>query len=127
MPLLHDPAQEIERPLNNVHFQFDDYSISKEGQQILDEKIRLLSENPDMKLSIEGHASAKGPEEYNQTLSEKRAGSVKDYMTSKGIAEDRLTAVGYGETRPKVREVDPEQADSPAAISNMRVEFNVIE
>lgn len=122
----HKPEQ-IERPLNNVHFKFDDYSVSTEGQRILDNKIKLLSENPDIKLSIEGHTSAKGAEAYNQTLSEKRAASVKDYLVNKGISEDRLTAVGYGETRPKVKEVDPEQADSPAAISNMRVEFNIVE
>lgn len=121
----HKP-QKILKSLTGVHFKFDDHSLTKEGKAILDENIKILNENPGLKLTIEGHASAKGSETYNQNLSEQRASNVRNYMISKGkISPDRLSAVGYGETRPKVREIDPETANSPAALSNRRVEFKV--
>ena len=55
---------------------------------------------PELNLRIEGHTDSTGSDEYNQRLSERRAGSVKDFLAGHGIAMDRMVAVGYGENRP---------------------------
>ena len=120
-------AVSIMKPLSNIHFNFDNHYLTKHGKNILDQNIKLLADNPEIKLTIEGHASARGAYDYNQSLSEKRAYSVRDYMTSVGkISPKRLSIVGYGSTKPKLTEPDPSQIDSPEAKENMRVELKVI-
>ena len=69
---------------------------------LLDEVVTILQENPEMKLEIQGHADNTGTPEYNLWLSERRARRVMDYLVSKGIDPDRLTAKGYGSTQPVV-------------------------
>jgi OOP family OmpA-OmpF porin len=72
-----------------------------------------------MKVMIEGHADSTGPEAYNQKLSERRANAVMGYLVnSVGISKDRLTAVGYGESRPAYPNDTPENQ-----AKNRRVEF----
>ena len=59
-----------------------------------------MTENPGMSLAIDGHTDNVGKDEYNQTLSDNRAASVKTYLVSKGIDESRISAIGHGETMP---------------------------
>jgi outer membrane protein OmpA-like peptidoglycan-associated protein len=59
-----------------------------------------MESDKDIKLSIEGHTDNVGKDDYNQTLSEQRANSVRAYLLSKGIDESRLIAQGFGETQP---------------------------
>jgi OOP family OmpA-OmpF porin len=119
-------AQEMIKPLNNIHFQFDQYLLTQAGKNILDENIKVLKENPSVTIMVEGYASAKGPEAYNLQLSRKRAESVRHYLTQEGgISEGRISIVGYGETRPKVVEPHPEKALTSEAMANMRVELKV--
>jgi outer membrane protein OmpA-like peptidoglycan-associated protein len=66
----------------------------------LDALILILNKYPGAKLSIEGHTDSVGKDAYNLTLSQKRSDSVKQYLLSKGIDESRLTAIGFGETKP---------------------------
>lgn len=123
----YSKAVSLLKPLSTIPFEFDDHTLTREGKSILDKNIEILAEHPEIKLNIEGHASAKGPLDYNQKLSEKRAQAVRDYIISKGkIPEDRLTTVGYGKTRPLVIETNPDQIDSPAAKSNMQVILDVV-
>jgi outer membrane protein OmpA-like peptidoglycan-associated protein len=80
-----------------------------------------------MKIRIAGYASASGTKEYNQKLSERRATSVKNYLVQEGgIAQDRLSIIGYGDTRPAEYEPVPSDIYSEAAKANMRVLFEVI-
>jgi peptidoglycan-associated lipoprotein len=58
-----------------------------------------LQKNPTIKIEIAGHTDNKGDDKYNQTLSQKRAESVVNYLIKKGIAKTRLVAKGYGEQR----------------------------
>ena len=69
-------------------------------------------------LRIEGHADNRGPEPYNQSLSEKRSGSVEHILISQGLEKDAVEALGYGETKPKI----PEDTELAWA-KNRRVEF----
>jgi OOP family OmpA-OmpF porin len=62
--------------------------------------VKLLKENNSMTIEIAGHTDATGTDAENQLLSEKRANAVKQYLMKKGIKENRLFSIGYGETQP---------------------------
>ena len=85
----------------DVHFDFDRYSLRPEATRALDEAIRTLQQNPDLRIEIEGHTCNIGTAEYNLALGERRATAVRDYLTSRGVGADRLRTVSYGEERPK--------------------------
>ena len=113
--------------LEDSHFFFDSYALTENGKTILNYNARILKANPKMKIRIAGYTSASGTAEYNQKLSERRAASVKDYLVKEGgIAQDRLTKIGYGETSPAEYEAVPSDIYSEAAHTNMRVIFEII-
>jgi peptidoglycan-associated lipoprotein len=85
----------------DVHFDFDRYSLRPEATRALDEAIRTLQENAELRIEIEGHTCNIGTSEYNLALGERRATAVREYLTSRGIGANRLNAVSYGEERPK--------------------------
>jgi outer membrane protein OmpA-like peptidoglycan-associated protein len=85
----------------DVHFDFDRYSLRPEATRALDEAIATLQANPDLNIEIEGHTCNIGTAEYNLALGERRANAVRDYLTSRGIGGNRLRTVSYGEERPK--------------------------
>jgi outer membrane protein OmpA-like peptidoglycan-associated protein len=85
----------------DVHFDFDRYSLRPEATRALDEAIRSLQENANLRLAIEGHTCNIGTAEYNLALGERRANAVRDYLAARGIGADRLRTVSYGEERPK--------------------------
>lgn len=66
----------------------------------LDELSEILKRYEAANLIIEGHADSQGEDAFNLTLSQKRTESVKTYLMSKGIMESRLTAIGFGESKP---------------------------
>jgi OOP family OmpA-OmpF porin len=112
--------------LEDVHFDFDQSTLKPEAKSILKRNIQLLKENPKAKIRIAGYTSASGSEAYNQKLSERRAKSVQEYLVNEGvITRDRLSTIGYGETRPAVRESAPKDIYSAAAKANIRVLFEV--
>ena len=82
----------------------------------------LLRSNPSIRIELEGHTDDIGGDSFNKTLSQKRANAVKAFMVKEGIEAGRITAVGYGETRPLVSNDDEE---SGRAI-NRRVAFRVL-
>jgi peptidoglycan-associated lipoprotein len=85
----------------DVHFDFDRYSLRPEAVRALDEAVRSLQENPNLRIEIEGHTCNIGTAEYNLALGERRATAVRDYLASRGVTADRLRTVSYGEERPK--------------------------
>jgi outer membrane protein OmpA-like peptidoglycan-associated protein len=85
----------------DVHFDFDRYSLRPEATRALDEAIKSMQDNPTLRVEIEGHTCNIGTAEYNLALGERRANAVRDYLTSRGIGADRLRTVSYGEERPK--------------------------
>jgi len=85
----------------DVHFDFDRYSLRPEAVRTLDEAVAVLQQNPDVNVEIEGHTCNIGTAEYNLALGERRANAVRDYLTSRGIAASRFRTVSYGEERPK--------------------------
>jgi outer membrane protein OmpA-like peptidoglycan-associated protein len=86
---------------DDVHFDFDRYSLRPEATRLLDEAVKALQADPTLRLQLEGHTCNIGTSEYNLALGERRANAVRDYLTSRGIGAVRLQSVSYGEERPK--------------------------
>jgi outer membrane protein OmpA-like peptidoglycan-associated protein len=86
--------------LNGVQFDFDQAVISDEYIPILDVAVAALQEQGDAKVMITGYTCSIGTEEYNQSLSERRAEAVKAYLVDKGISAGRLMTSGGGESNP---------------------------
>jgi OmpA-OmpF porin, OOP family len=114
------PARERTIVLDNVLFDFDKTAVKPDGAKILDRLIAFLKENPDKKVALEGHTDSVGTPQYNQGLSERRAASVKDYLTKHGVAANRVSTVGFGLTKPIA---DNKTAEGRA--KNRRVEIKV--
>jgi outer membrane protein OmpA-like peptidoglycan-associated protein len=85
----------------DVHFDFDRYSLRPEATRVLDEAVNAMRQDNTLRLTIEGHTCNIGTAEYNLALGNRRAVSVRDYLTSRGVSADRLNTVSYGEERPK--------------------------
>jgi outer membrane protein OmpA-like peptidoglycan-associated protein len=85
----------------DVHFDFDRYSLRTEAQRVLEQALAAMKENPNLRLTLEGHTCSIGTAEYNMALGERRSNAVRDYLVQNGIAANRLTSVSFGEERPK--------------------------
>jgi peptidoglycan-associated lipoprotein len=85
----------------DVHFDFDKYNLKPEAVKILDDAVKTLGENPELRLTIEGHCDSIGTSEYNLALGERRANAARDYLLSRGVSAGRFSTVSYGEERPK--------------------------
>jgi peptidoglycan-associated lipoprotein len=85
----------------DVHFDFDRYSLRPEATRILDEAVAAMRDDATLRIEIEGHTCNIGTAEYNLALGDRRANAVRDYLVNRGVAADRLRTVSYGEERPK--------------------------
>ncbi len=110
----------------DIHFEFDKSTLSPEAKHALKHSIETLKLHPETKIRVAGYTSAAGTDSYNQTLSERRATAVRDYLIEEGlVSKDRLSIIGYGEDRPAEFEGSPKELYSKAAKANMRVLFEV--
>ncbi|MCY7319331.1 MAG: OmpA family protein [Ramlibacter sp.] len=113
--------------LKGVNFDFNESTLRPDAVAILDEAISILGRYPQMRVEIAGHTDAIGSEQYNQGLSERRARTVYDYLTGRGIDAGRLVGpTGYGESRPIAPNTNPDGSDNPEGRArNRRTEVNV--
>ncbi len=86
--------------LEGTNFDFNKAILHPEALAKLDHVAEVLTQNPAVKVSVEGHTDSVGSARYNQKLSERRAQAVVKYLSSKGIDASRLSPAGYGKTRP---------------------------
>jgi outer membrane protein OmpA-like peptidoglycan-associated protein len=107
--------------LRNIFFDFDKATLRPESKAELERVYQLLVENPRLKIRIAGHTDSMGSDEYNQKLSENRARSVYEYLIQRGISADRLSYIGYGESKP----VDTNETDEGRQ-NNRRVELEIL-
>jgi OOP family OmpA-OmpF porin len=91
-----------------VNFDTNSANIKADSEGILDNAVTVLNENASVHVRVEGHTDSRGSASYNKTLSENRANAVIAYLVSKGIAADRLSAIGYGEAAPVAPNDSPE-------------------
>jgi peptidoglycan-associated lipoprotein len=103
-----------------INFDYDQANVRSADESTLDRKAAILSANPNVKLTISGHADERGSDEYNLALGNRRAGAAKRYLQNKGIDGSRLDVVSYGEERP----LNPGH-DEAAYAQNRRDEFQV--
>jgi len=108
--------------LRNIFFDFDKATIRPESANELQRLIKLLNDNPTLKIELGSHTDNKGSDDYNMKLSDSRSKSVVDYLIGKGIATSRLVAKGYGETIP----IDTNDNDAGRQ-NNRRTEFKILE
>lgn len=87
--------------VENIFYDFDKATLRPESKEALDELAVMLEDNPNVSIEMSAHTDRKGSDEYNVSLSERRAKSVVDYLVEKGINPARLSWVGYGKSRPK--------------------------
>lgn len=112
----------------DIHFEFDKSTLSKEAKDALKRNIIQLKENPKIRMRVAGYTSQSGTEIYNQALSERRAQAVKDYLVQENLfPTDKISVIGYGDTRPAMHEVNPSNINSKAAKANMRVLLEIIQ
>jgi outer membrane protein OmpA-like peptidoglycan-associated protein len=100
---LQFPLASISAPvlIDNIFYEFDKANLLASSAKALDSLVTLLNDNPNITIELAAHTDFRGSEDYNKNLSQRRAEQCVKYLISKGIAADRLTAVGYGEGRPK--------------------------
>ena len=101
--VLQFPLASLTAPvlIDNIFYDFDKATLRPESTASLDELIKLLNENPNVTIELSAHTDYRGSEAYNKQLSQRRAESVVNYLIEHGIAEDRLSPVGYGKEKPK--------------------------
>jgi OmpA-OmpF porin, OOP family len=113
--------------LNNVFFDFDKYSLRPESFVELDRVVKFLTEYPNVEIEMSAHTDSKGADDYNLTLSDNRAKSVREYILSKGIAATRIISQGYGENKPVATNSNTDGSDNPEGRQlNRRVEFKIL-
>jgi peptidoglycan-associated lipoprotein len=85
----------------DVHFEFDRYNLRPSAAQVLNDVVAAIEEDPNLEITIEGHTCNIGTNEYNLALGDRRANSVQDYLTDRGVGANKLQTISYGEERPK--------------------------
>ena len=93
------PAREY--VFEDVHFDFDRFTLRAGAARVLDEVVAAMQDDPNLSIVIEGHTCNIGTAEYNLALGERRANSVQDYLTSRNVGAGRLQTISYGEERPQ--------------------------
>lgn len=96
------PSLDIPVLVRNVFYEFDKATLTPQSIPALEGLIGLLRQNPGIVIELSSHCDYRGSDEYNERLSQARAESVVNYLTTHGIEKDRVVAKGYGESRPKV-------------------------
>ncbi len=86
--------------LRSINFDYDKAVLGPQAKEILAGNAQWLKSNGSAKLEVEGHSDSRGTNEYNLALGERRANTVKNYLVSLGIPDDRLSVVSYGEEKP---------------------------
>jgi outer membrane protein OmpA-like peptidoglycan-associated protein len=92
------PKQPIS--FHSVYFDFDKSNLKPEAVAELDRAVKIMLDNPDVTLELQGNTDSVGTDSYNMKLGERRAQAVLDYLKSKGIAANRLKTMSFGEAKP---------------------------
>ena len=95
-------VKETEVVLNEIYFEFNKSNITREGAAELDKLVEAMKANPNMVIMAKAHTDNRGSDKYNMNLSNRRAKATVQYVMSKGIAKDRISGQGYGESQPKI-------------------------
>lgn len=86
---------------DRILFDTDRFNVDSQDQIILQSQAQWLAQNPQSRITIEGHADERGTRDYNLALGERRANAAKNYLASLGVSPSRMTTVSYGKERPE--------------------------
>ena len=112
------PAPEKIATLKRAHFAFDSARLTPEGERALEPAVQRLEQNPNLRVSANGHTDSIGSDAHNLRLSERRAQSVKDFLVKRGIAASRIATRGFGKANPVAS-----NATAEGRAENRRVEL----
>ncbi|MEZ0361099.1 MAG: OmpA family protein [Hydrogenobacter sp.] len=115
------PKEEPLMVTARIHFDFDRYNIKRDYIPLLNEVVKTLKENPNVRVRIEGYTDNIGTKAYNDKLALKRAKAVKDYLVKHGIEESRIDTVGFGKER-----YIAENRTSIGRFTNRRADFIIL-
>ena len=107
--------------IEGVNFEPDSFDLTQASKQILGEAAIIIKANSELHIEVQAHSDYKGSADVNLRLSEQRALSVKAYLISQGVDEDKLTAKGYGEAQPIA-----DNKTEEGRAKNRRVELKII-
>ena len=114
--------------VKNILYDFSSPELRPESKKALDGVVAIMTDNPGIKIELASHTDSIGSDAYNLKLSQQRAQSCVNYIISKGIGQDRITAKGYGKSVPVGPNSLPGGKDNPAGRQlNRRTEFTVKE
>jgi outer membrane protein OmpA-like peptidoglycan-associated protein len=113
-----EPAAPQKLVLEGVNFDFDKATLRQEDIGSLDNDVATLKTWGDVDIEVAGHTDSMGSDAYNMKLSQQRAEAVRNFLISRGVAADRLTAKGYGESQPVA-----DNATEEGRFKNRRVEL----
>ncbi len=113
--------------LQNIYYDFDDDKILPDAEADLGVILELMNKYPDMVIELGSHTDAQGKDAYNQALSKRRAESARRWLTQRGIARNRIRAVGYGETQIRNHCVNGVDCTDEEHRYNRRTEFKILE
>jgi outer membrane protein OmpA-like peptidoglycan-associated protein len=92
--------RDVEIVLENIYYDYDQWDIRPDAEPTLNRLAEVLKQNPTVRIQLGSHTDCRGNDDYNQELSQRRAQSAVNYLIGRGVAPERLSAVGYGETQP---------------------------
>jgi outer membrane protein OmpA-like peptidoglycan-associated protein/tetratricopeptide (TPR) repeat protein len=110
----------------NIYYDYDKADLRPESKAVLDSILVFFNDNKDLTIELGSHTDSRGSDAYNQKLSQARAQSAVDYLIEKGVAKDRLVAVGYGETKPVNKCVNGVECTEEEYQKNRRTTFRII-
>jgi peptidoglycan-associated lipoprotein len=101
-----EPAPPARSPqtadFQSAYFDFNSSALDGSAREALNQNAKLMRDQSDLTVRIEGHCDERGTLEYNMALGERRANAARDYLTAAGVMRDRIEVVSYGEERPLV-------------------------
>ena len=117
---------DVQVELDQIYFDFDEAAIREDAAITLNVLVDLMNKYSSMEVEVSAHTDARGPDEYNLNLSNKRAASTLEYLVSQGIERNRLKSIGYGELQPLNECVKEGICDDREYDINRRCEFKVL-
>lgn len=118
----------IEKPIiiENIYYDYDKWFIREDAKPELDKLVKIMEDNPNIVVELSSHTDSRASDRYNLILSDKRARAAVEYIISKGIAKEKITAKGYGETKLLNNCTNNKECTEQEHQINRRTEFKVI-
>lgn len=118
------PGSAIQLP--NIYYNFNDATLRPDARKDLNMMVALMRQQPSLTVELASHTDSRGSSHYNQTLSQRRAEGVVEYLVNQGVSRDRLRPVGYGESEPRNRCTDRVECTEQEHARNRRTEVRIL-